>query len=96
LRYGDEFVLLARGEIVLQGKIDRLIGIGKRYGMERNVDKATIRTTEYDRSNKTEECVLFQPFVFLGGIITREIEPRISVIKAAFNNNKAVFPCKLT
>ena len=41
LRYDEDFVLLFKGEILLQGKIDRLIGIGTCYAMERNVDKTT-------------------------------------------------------
>jgi hypothetical protein len=32
-------VLLAKEETVLQGIIDRLIKIGRRYGMEMNVEK---------------------------------------------------------
>ena len=62
LRYGDEFLLLAKGENVLQGKIDRLIDIGLCYGMEKNMRKTTIPTTDYDSSKKTEECGMFQPF----------------------------------
>jgi hypothetical protein len=39
VKYADELVLLAREETVLQGMVDRLIGIGKRYRMEMNVEK---------------------------------------------------------
>jgi predicted nucleotidyltransferase len=39
MKYADDFVLLAEGDTVLQGMIDRLIGIGGRFGMERNVEK---------------------------------------------------------
>jgi len=35
-------VLLAKGETVLQGMIDRLIYIGKCYGNETNVEKSTV------------------------------------------------------
>jgi hypothetical protein len=38
LRYGDNFVLLGKGETVLQDMIDRHY-IDKCYGMEMNVDK---------------------------------------------------------
>jgi len=38
LRYGDGFVLLAEGETVLQGMIDRHY-IDVCYGMEMNVDR---------------------------------------------------------
>jgi hypothetical protein len=35
----DDLVLLAEEETVLQGMIDRLIEIGRRYGMEMNVER---------------------------------------------------------
>jgi hypothetical protein len=34
VKYADDLVLLAKEEMVLQGMIDRLIEIGRRYGME--------------------------------------------------------------
>ena len=91
LRYGEHFVLLVKGESVLQGKIDRLIDIDMCYGMEKDVDKITIPTTYYDGSKKTENCGIFQPFGLIGAIITREIEYRISVANAGFNKKMAVF-----
>jgi hypothetical protein len=39
MKYADDLVLLAEAETVLQGMIDRLIEIGGRFGMERNVEK---------------------------------------------------------
>jgi hypothetical protein len=39
VKYADELVLLAKAETVLQGMINRLIEIGRRYGMELNVEK---------------------------------------------------------
>ena len=41
LRYGDDFVLLAEGETVLQGMTDRHY-IDVCYGMEMNVDRTRI------------------------------------------------------
>jgi hypothetical protein len=42
--YGVEFmVLLAKEEMVLQDMIDKLIEIGRCYGMEMNVEKKVIR-----------------------------------------------------
>jgi len=38
MKYADDLVLLAKGETVLQGMIDRLIEIGGRCGWERNVE----------------------------------------------------------
>jgi hypothetical protein len=37
VKYADDLVLLAKVEAVLQGMADRLIAIGRRYGMEMNV-----------------------------------------------------------
>ena len=74
LRYGEYFVLIAKGVTVLQGKIERLTDIDICSGLEMNVDKAIISTTDYDRSKKTEECEIFQTFGVLGAIFTSEIE----------------------
>jgi len=42
-------VLLATGETVLQGMIEKLTDIGTCYGMEKNVDRTTIPNTDYER-----------------------------------------------
>jgi hypothetical protein len=42
VKYVDDLVLLARKEKVLQGMIDRLIEIERRYGMEINVEKTKV------------------------------------------------------
>jgi len=95
LRFAEDFVLLAKGETVLQSKIDRLIDIDMlRNG--KNVDKTTIRTADCDRAKKTEESGIFQQFGLLGAIFTRETEPRLSVAKAGFNKKKALLPGILT
>jgi hypothetical protein len=39
VKYADDFVLLAKEENVLQDIIDKLIEIGRCYGMEMNVEK---------------------------------------------------------
>ena len=64
------------------------------YGMEKNADKTTIPTTDFDRSKKTEECGIFKPFWLSAGIFRHEIESRISVANAEFNKRKALFACK--
>jgi len=43
---------------------------------------------------KNEQCGIFQSFGLLGAIFIREVESRIFVIKAGFNNEKALFICK--
>jgi len=42
LKYADELMLLAKEEKVLQDMIDKLIEIGRCYGMEMNVEKAKV------------------------------------------------------
>jgi hypothetical protein len=39
VKYANDLVLLAKEETMLQGMIDRLIEIGRCYGMEMNVEK---------------------------------------------------------
>jgi len=38
VKYADDLVLLAKEEMVLRGMMDRLIEIGKYYGMKMNVE----------------------------------------------------------
>jgi hypothetical protein len=62
VKYADDLVLLAKDEMVIQDMADRLIGIGRRYGIELNVEKskghenlkATNPNTECDRSKHLE------------------------------------------
>ena len=42
LKYADDLVLMAKEETVLQGMIDKLIEIGRCYGMEMNVGKTKV------------------------------------------------------
>jgi hypothetical protein len=42
VEYADELVLLAKEEMVLQEMIDRLIEIGRCYGMEMNVKEVKV------------------------------------------------------
>jgi hypothetical protein len=42
VKYADDLVLLAKGEMVLQDMIDKLIGIGRCYGMETNAEKTNV------------------------------------------------------
>jgi hypothetical protein len=39
VKYADDFVLLAKEEMLLQDMIDKLIEIGRCYGMEMNVGR---------------------------------------------------------
>ena len=42
VEYADDLVLLAKEEKVLQDMIDKLIEIGRCYGMELNVEKTKV------------------------------------------------------
>jgi hypothetical protein len=42
VKYADDLVLMAREEKVLQDIIDKLIEIGRCYGMEMNVEKTIV------------------------------------------------------
>jgi hypothetical protein len=42
VKYADDLMLLAREDKVLQGMIDRLTEIGRRYGMEMNMEKTKV------------------------------------------------------
>jgi len=67
VKYADDIVLLAKEEMVLQDMIDKLIEIGRCYGMEMNVwgggtnenFKTTISSKNYDRPKTTRECGVF-------------------------------------
>jgi hypothetical protein len=42
VKYADDLVVLAKEETVLQGMVDRLNKIGRRYGMGMNVEKTKV------------------------------------------------------
>ena len=60
-------MLLSKEEKVLQDMIDKLIEIGRRYGMEMNVEKnksnenfkTIIPSKNYDRPKITRKCGIF-------------------------------------
>ena len=67
VKYADDLVLLAKEEKVLQDMIDKLIEIGRCYGMVLNVEKnksnenfkTTIASKNYHRPKTTGECGIF-------------------------------------
>ena len=66
VKYADDLVLLAKEEKVLQDTIDKLIEIGRCYGMEINVEKksnenfkTTIPNKNYHSPKTTGECGIF-------------------------------------
>jgi hypothetical protein len=92
--------------MVLQGIIDRLIEIGKCYGMEMNVEKTKVMRISRQASpvqimidQKQLENVEY--LNYLGSMITNdarcthEIKTRIAMAKASFNKKKTLFTSKL-
>jgi hypothetical protein len=53
-------LVLVREATVTQGMNDRLIETGRYYAKEKSVEKR--RYVDYDRSQTTEECGIFQLF----------------------------------
>jgi hypothetical protein len=106
VRYADDFVLLAKEETILQSMIDKLIEVGREYGMEINVEETkTIRISRQPNplqikiDKKPGENV--EEFNYLGSMITNDarctwvIKVRIAMAKAAFNKKKTLFRSKL-
>jgi hypothetical protein len=105
VKYADDLVLLAKEETVLQGMVDRLIEIGRRYGMEMDVEKTKVM--RISRQPAPMKIMIDQKqvenaeyFNCLGSMITndarctREIKSRIFMAKAAFKK-KTLFTSKL-
>jgi len=96
---------MAKEETVLQGMINKLIEIGRCYGMEMNVEKksnenfkTTIPSNNYDRPKTTGECgnfLIFCSMLTNDGRCTCEIKSRIAMAKVAFNKKKTLFTSKL-
>jgi len=106
LKYADDLVLKAEKETVLQGMIDKLIEIGRCYGMEINVEKNKIMKISRQPSAVTimidqKQLENVECFKYLGSLLTNdgrctcEIKSRIAMAKAAFNKKKTLFTSKL-
>jgi hypothetical protein len=105
VKYADDLVLLAGEEKVLQGMVDRLIEIERRYGMEMNVEKTEVM--RFSRQPSPMKIMIDQKqlenmeyFNYLRSMIndarcTREIKSRIAMAKSAFNKKKNLFTSKL-
>ena len=102
VKYADDLVLLAKEEKVLQDMIDKLIEIGRCYGMEMNVEKTKV--TRISRQPFPVKIIIDQKqlenvesFKYLGNILTNdgrctcEIKCRIAMAKAAFNKKRILF-----
>lgn len=72
MKYADGFVRLAQKQSVLQRIIDKLVEVGRRKGMEENVEKF-IPSTDYDRSEREN----VEYFNYLRSMITRDVRNQI-------------------
>jgi hypothetical protein len=95
VKYADDLVLLAKEEKVLQDMIDKLIEIGRCYGMEMNVEKTKVmRISRQPLPVKImidqKQLENVESFKYLGSMLrnegryTCEIKCRIAMAKAAF------------
>jgi hypothetical protein len=100
VKYADDLVLMAKEETVLQGMIDKLMEIGRCYGMEMNVDKTKVMRISRQPSPVTimiglKQLESVENFKYLGMILTndgrctREIKSRIAMAKVAFFKHAA-------
>jgi len=106
VKYADDLALLAKEEKVLQDKIDKLIEIGRCYGMEMNVEKTKVMrilrqpfpvNIMIDQKQlENVEC-----FKYLGRVLTNdgkctcEIKCTIAMATAAFNKKRTLFTSTL-
>jgi len=106
VKYADEFVLIAKEETVLQGMTDKLIEIGRCYGMEMNVEKTKVMRVSRQPSPVTivieqKQLENVECFKYLGSTLTNdgrcrcEIKSRIAMAIAAFNKKETLFTSKL-
>jgi hypothetical protein len=96
VKYADDLVLLAREEKVVEGMVDRLSEIGRRCGMELNVEKTKVMRISRQPSpvqimidqkqlENVEYLNCFGSVITNDARCTREIKYSIAMAKAAFN-----------
>ena len=77
VKYVDNLVLMAKEETVLQGMIDKLIEIGKCYGMEMNVEKTKVMRISRQPSPVTimidqKQLENVEYITYLGSLLTND------------------------
>jgi len=106
VKYADDLVLLTKEEKVLQDMIDKLIEIGRCYGMEMNVEKTKVMRISRQPSPVNimidqKQLNNVESFKYLGSILTNdgrctcEIKCRIAMAKAAFKKKRTLFTSTL-
>jgi hypothetical protein len=104
--YADDLVLLAKEENVLQDMTDKLIEIGRCYGMKMNVAKTKVMRIsrqplpvkimiDQKQLENVESFKRLSSMLTNDGRCTCEIKSRIPMAKAAFNKKRALFTCTL-
>jgi hypothetical protein len=106
VKYADDLVLMTKEEEVLQDIIDKLIEIGRCYGMEMNVEKTKVMRIsrqpfpvkimiDQKQLENVESFKYFGSILTSDGRCTCEIKCRIAMAKAAFSKKRALFPSTL-
>jgi len=106
VKHADELVLLAKEEKVLQDMIDKLIEIGRCYGMEMIVEKTKVlRISRQPFPVKImidrKQLENVESFKYLGSILTSdgrricEIKCSVAMAKASFNKKRTLFTSTL-
>jgi hypothetical protein len=105
VKYAEDLLLMAKEGKVLQGMINKLIEIGRCYGMEMYVEKTKVMKISRQTSPVTimmdqKQLENVECFKYLDSTLTNdrrytcEIKSRIAKAKAAFNN-KTLFTSTL-
>ena len=106
VKYADELVLLAKEEMMLQDMTDKLIEIGRCYGMEMNVDKTKVMRISRQPSPvkimiEQKQLENEEYFKYLGNMLTNdgrcacEMKSRIAMANTAFNKKRALLTSTL-
>jgi hypothetical protein len=107
VKYADDLVLMAKEETVLQGMIDKLIVIGRCYGMEMNVEKTKVMRISRQPSPVTimiyqKQLENVEYFNYLGSMLTNEgrctceIKSRIAMAKQRSTRRRLSLPANWT
>jgi hypothetical protein len=62
VKYADDLALMSKEETVLQSMIDKLIEIGRCYGMEMNVEKTKVMRTARQPSPVAKHNIYLKNF----------------------------------
>jgi hypothetical protein len=105
VKYADDLVLLAKEEKMLQDMIDKLIEIGRCYGIEMNLEKKVMRISRQPFPVKImidqKQLENMESFKYLGSILTNDgrcackIKCRTAMAKAAFSKKRTFFTSTL-